>query len=104
MKTKQTTLQQGKNTRLQVPSFSKESWLIFIFLIFFSLTVAVSCTSDKTQKEKEWPEITSQTKPWVRWWWMGDAVDKENITAQLEAFSNAGLGGVEITPIYGTMD
>ena len=102
MKTKQTTLQQVKNTRLQVPSFSKESWLIFIFLIFFSFTVAESCTSDKTQKEKKWPEITSQTKPWVRWWWMGDAVDKENITAQLEAFSSAGLGGVEITPIYGT--
>jgi len=41
------------------------------------------------------------TKPWTRWWWPGSAVDQASITRQLEQFAAAGLGGVEITPIYG---
>ncbi len=32
---------------------------------------------------------------------MGSAVDKENITRIMEEFSEAGIGGVEIIPIYG---
>jgi hypothetical protein len=48
-----------------------------------------------------WPNSTRETKPWSRWWWHGSAVTKEGITAELEAFKKAGLGGLEITPIYG---
>jgi len=48
-----------------------------------------------------WPSVTRDAKPWTRWWWMGSAVDKENITRELTEFAAAGLGGVEITPIYG---
>ncbi len=48
-----------------------------------------------------WPEISQTSKPWTRWWWMGSAVDKPNIKQHLIAFQQAGLGGVEITPIYG---
>ncbi len=40
-------------------------------------------------------------RPWTRWWWLGSAVDKDNITRLLEEYRRAGLGGVEITPIYG---
>lgn len=43
----------------------------------------------------------NETKPWTRWWWPGNAVDEAGLTRQLEAFAAAGLGGVEITPIYG---
>ena len=32
---------------------------------------------------------------------MGSAVDKKNITRSLIAFEKAGIGGVEIEPIYG---
>ena len=46
--------------------------------------------------------VSSQTaKPWTRWWWPGSAVDRAGLRAQLEAFAAAGIGGVEITPIYG---
>ena len=48
-----------------------------------------------------WPEITQENKPWTRWWWPGSGVDKASLTRQLEQFAAAGLGGVEITPIYG---
>ncbi|MCF0071510.1 glycoside hydrolase [Dyadobacter sp. CY261] len=43
----------------------------------------------------------STTKPWTYWWWMGSAVNKADITAQLEYFGKSGLGGVHIIPIYG---
>ena len=44
---------------------------------------------------------SSSAKPWTRWWWPGNAVDKENLTKQLEQIAAAGFGGVEVTPIYG---
>ena len=49
----------------------------------------------------EWPVSSQESKPWTRWWWMENAVDKENITRELEEMADAGIGGVEITPIYG---
>ncbi|HLZ54984.1 MAG TPA: glycosyl hydrolase [Verrucomicrobiae bacterium] len=51
--------------------------------------------------ELSWPPITSQSRPWVWWWWPGSAVDPTNITRQLKLFQQAGLGGVQVTPIYG---
>lgn len=49
----------------------------------------------------EWPELSNESRPWTRWWWHGSAVTREGITAELEALKKAGIGGVEITPIYG---
>lgn len=48
-----------------------------------------------------WPGITNQTKPWARWWWEGSAVNKKDLTWNMENLHSAGLGGMEITPIYG---
>lgn len=50
-----------------------------------------------------WPAATVSTKPWTRWWWLGSAVEAREITRELEAFSAAGIGGVEICPIYGAI-
>jgi len=48
-----------------------------------------------------WPAPNQTMRPWTRWWWLGSAVDAENIKRQLSLFKSAGLGGVEICPIYG---
>jgi hypothetical protein len=48
-----------------------------------------------------WPEVTQESRPWTRWWWPGNAVEKSVLTELLETYELAGLGGVEITPIYG---
>jgi hypothetical protein len=50
---------------------------------------------------RNWPAVTFEMKPWTRWWWHGSAVEPASLTEQLEAIDGAGLGGVEITPIYG---
>ncbi|MGH3117562.1 MAG: glycosyl hydrolase, partial [Gaiellales bacterium] len=49
----------------------------------------------------DWPPVTQETRPWTRWWWLGSAVDEPGLTAELESLRAAGLGGVEVTPIYG---
>jgi len=51
--------------------------------------------------EPTWPKVSQETKPWTRWWWHGSAVTKEGITTEMEAYQKAGIGGLEITPIYG---
>lgn len=54
-----------------------------------------------TAADPNWPEITRENKPWTRWWWPGSGVDEASLTLQLEQLASAGIGGVEITPIYG---
>ncbi len=48
-----------------------------------------------------WPPVTRTARPWTRWWWHGNAVDKPNLTRLLEIYRQAGIGGVEVTSIYG---
>jgi hypothetical protein len=54
-----------------------------------------------TLQAQEWPKALPEARPAVRWWWLGSAVDSANLTYNLETYARAGLGGVEITPIYG---
>ena len=55
----------------------------------------------ETAKQVAWYPIETIHRPYVRWWWLGSAVDRESLTYNLEAFAQKGFGGVEITPIYG---
>jgi hypothetical protein len=50
---------------------------------------------------QEWPTITPTAKPAARWWWLGSAVDEANLSYNMEEYARAGLGELEITPIYG---
>lgn len=61
----------------------------------------ISLVTGVTHAQIKWPSITSTTKPWTRWWWEGNAVNKKDLTWNLEQYQKAGLGGVELTPIYG---
>jgi len=71
-------------------------------LICLSLAgCAAESTIDDSRAIHAWPEITKTAKPWSRWWWMGNAVDKENLSTLLREYEAAGLGGLEIAPIYG---
>ncbi len=65
------------------------------------LLTLLSTGSLRTQAQPKWPAISQLTKPWTRWWWMGSAVNDKDLTRLMEQYQQAGLGGVEITPIYG---
>jgi hypothetical protein len=60
-----------------------------------------SAAAQTASAELQWPAVTRESKPWTRWWWPGSGVDQASLTAQLEKLAAAGIGGVEITPIYG---
>ena len=76
--------------------------LIQLFFVLLLVSFSQCITNDEHLTEDGiWPEIKSETKPWVRWWWMGNAVNKPEIERQLHDLANTGFGGVEITPIYG---
>ena len=49
----------------------------------------------------QWPETSIQTKPGARWWWLGSAVDEQNIEYLMDEYARTGIGTLEITPIYG---
>ena len=70
-------------------------------IIFTALLAANLSVFPQSVKNTDWPQVTIESKPWTRWWWMGSAVNEKGLTYNLEAMSKAGLGGVEITPIYG---
>ena len=77
-----------------------------ILKIFCALLISfifLQCSQPAADVQPAWPEIGRETKPWTRWWWQGSALTKEGITVEMEAYKKAGLGGVEITPIYGVL-
>ncbi len=74
-------------------------WIAFFFLI--TTPCLAQPNAAKAPAPLVWPEIEKEHKPWAYWWWMGNAVDKENLTSVLETYSRAGLGGMHTIPIYG---
>ena len=64
-------------------------------------SIALACSLLQANAQLKWPAVTEQTKPWTRWWWLGSAVNAPDLTWNLEQYKAAGLGGVELTPIYG---
>ncbi|HEV2763145.1 MAG TPA: glycosyl hydrolase, partial [Pyrinomonadaceae bacterium] len=48
-----------------------------------------------------WPQVTAESKPWTRWWWLGSAVNARDLSTEMRKYEQAGLGGLELTPIYG---
>lgn len=72
-----------------------------IVIVLTLLLLAQLCLAAEASDELAWPQTAAQSKPWTRWWWPGNSVDRTDLTRELEQMSAAGIGGVEITPIYG---
>ncbi len=73
---------------------------IYLFAASFFLLLFGSCNTNSNNPEIP-AEISKEAKPWAYWWWMGNSVSPEGITANLEKYSKAGMGGLHIVPIYG---
>ena len=79
--------------------------LCVLFLLADEACLPSSGSQETTASSlaEEWQEAPNITKPWTRWWWHGSSVSRAGITQELEAFQQAGIGGVELTPIYGVI-
>ncbi len=70
--------------------------------ISLTLAVAIGAVAVVAQSV-DWPTVNQVAKPGTRWWWLGSSVDSTNLTYNLETYAKAGIGAVEITPIYGVV-
>lgn len=50
---------------------------------------------------QNWPTPLPEAKPGARWWWLGSAVNNADLQWNMEEYAKAGIGALEITPIYG---
>lgn len=76
-------------------------WLFFFLWLSVVGGVFTSCRNKPEKVDLKWPEMTQTTHPWARWWWMGNAVNTKDLAALMKDYKAHGLGGLEITPIYG---
>ena len=65
--------------------------LLFLFFLFVPLFAFA----------QQWPTVNPEAKPGSRWWWLGSAVDKENLQWNMQEYARHGIGALEITPLYG---
>lgn len=54
-----------------------------------------------TAAAQTWPVASPQAKAGARWWWLGSALDKENVAWNMQQYAQHGIGALEITPLYG---
>ncbi len=59
------------------------SWIICLSVLFLTACVHAPLFNPE--------QVETHTKPWTRWWWLGNSVTKEGITQHLEVFEKAGL-------------
>ena len=64
-----------------------------LWLVFSGLPLMVAA--------QQWPTVNPEAKPGARWWWLGSAVDKENLQWNMQEYARHGIGALEITPLYG---
>jgi hypothetical protein len=75
--------------------------MALVVALFACLFNSAALAADETTNPLAWPPLTQNSRPWSYWWWLGSAVDKENLTKELTRYRDAGWGGVHIIPIYG---
>ncbi|MCC6588092.1 MAG: hypothetical protein IT168_15470 [Bryobacterales bacterium] len=69
-----------------------------LFLAGFSLAAA-----DLDQLRNDFQKPPADYRPHTRWWWMGNALRKQDISFQLSQMAAQGIGGVEqitMPPVY----
>ena len=61
----------------------------------------IICNFVNSVSAQSWPTPRQEAKAGTRWWWLGSAVDRDNLRWNLSEYARAGIGTVEITPLYG---
>ena len=75
--------------------------MLMSFLIIHLLFLIPHSSFLICAQSAQWPDVKNEAKAGARWWWLGSAVDKENLRWNLQQYAEHGIGSLEITPIYG---
>ncbi|WP_020526754.1 glycosyl hydrolase [Flexithrix dorotheae] len=75
------------------------------FLLTGFPTLSCHPETDKNSKSssdlffEQFKNPEAVAKPFMRWWWNGNRIDKAEIKRELQVMAKAGVGGIEINPI-----
>lgn len=70
-------------------------------LLAIKVSALLITATSTVDAQPQWPEVNNETKAGSRWWWLGSAVNEENLKWNISQYAQAGIGTLEITPIYG---
>ena len=74
---------------------------IFTLLVLLLTGLAAQCSAQDLREGFLNPP--ADARPMMRWWWFGPAVTRLELKKELETMKNAGIGGVELQPVYPLM-
>lgn len=66
-----------------------------IFSIFALSVIAIAGMA------QSWPTVNPEAKAGARWWWLGSALNKDDVAWNMKQYASHGIGALEITPLYG---
>ena len=69
-------------------------------LIVAAAAGAFQATDEIKSLHKAFLSPPDEAKIMMRWWWFGSAVNHQEIERELRTMKDAGIGGVEIQPVY----
>jgi hypothetical protein len=71
-----------------------------VLALMFSLSTLLSAQESSKNLRQGFLDPPASARPMMRWWWFGPAVTKPELEKELKTMSGAGIGGVEIQPVY----
>ncbi len=71
--------------------------------LLFSLSALMLAQGSSRDLRQGFLNPPDDARPMMRWWWFGPAVTKPELQKELETMRGAGIGGVEIQPVYPLM-
>ncbi|MBR9999065.1 MAG: hypothetical protein KFF73_08845 [Cyclobacteriaceae bacterium] len=82
--------------------FLKTAGIVLPAMGMGSITFPACSPERKTSSDElfgYFQDPAPEARPFFRWWWNGNQVEKEEIAREIRLMKNAGAGGIEINPI-----
>ncbi len=92
-----------KQCRLLKISLFRSVFAFVALVCFLGLPSIVFPQDSNVDLLKEFQDPPDNARPMMRWWWFGPAVEKPELEKELRTMRDAGIGGVEIQPVYPLM-
>jgi hypothetical protein len=74
--------------------------IFHLSLVLLFLSASLPAQDSATHLRQGFLHPPDDAKAMMRWWWFGPSVVKPELEKELEAMRGAGIGGVEIQPVY----
>ena len=56
----------------------KNKLKIYPIVLLLLINIFMPCVINSSPHQ--WPKITRESKPWTRWWWLGNSVNRKDLT------------------------